>query len=125
MPPNWKTFCAESPFRIVGNEVHVALEQGRRQLIEVSASDDVIYLHSVVAKPAAVARFESAGLRAWQRNRAVSVVAFRVDERGRMIGESWVPTAGLTRDEFQLYLKTVAIECDRFEFQITGSDDAR
>jgi hypothetical protein len=100
----------------------VNLEKGRHQLIEVTASDDMIYLYSVVARAAIVTQFADAALRAWQRNRAVSIVAFRVDERGRMVGETWVPTAGLTREEFQLYIKTIAIECDRFEFQLTGTD---
>jgi hypothetical protein len=122
MAPNWKTFCGESNLRINGNQVQVTLEKGRHQLVEVTASDDMIYLYSVVARAAIVAQFENAALRAWQRNRAVSIVAFRVDERGRMVGETWVPTAGLTREEFQLYVRTIAIECDRFEFQLTGAD---
>jgi hypothetical protein len=122
MEPNWKKFCGESNFRVEGNQVQVALERGRRQLVEVSASDELIYLYSVVARAAIVAQFQNAALRAWQRNRAVSIVAFRVDDKGRMVGETWVPTAGLTREEFQLYIKTVAIECDRFEFQLTGTD---
>jgi hypothetical protein len=122
MAPDWKYFCGESNLRIEGNQVEVNLEKGRRQLIEVTASDDMIYLYSVVARAAVVTQFADAALRAWQRNRAVSIVAFRVDERGRMVGETWVPTAGLTREEFQLYIKTIAIECDRFEFQLTGTD---
>jgi len=122
MAPDWKYFCGESNLRIEGNQVEVNLEKGRRQLIEVTASDDMIYRYSVVARAAVVTQFADAALRAWQRNRAVSIVAFRVDERGRMVGETWVPTAGLTREEFQLYIKTIAIECDRFEFQLTGTD---
>jgi hypothetical protein len=122
MPLNWKTFCTEPALRVEEDKVRVVIETGRQQVIEVTATDDQIYLRSVIAKPAAVARFENAVLRAWQRNRTVSLVSFRVDEKDRLVGESWFPTIGLTREEFQIHLRTVAIECDRFEFQITGKD---
>jgi hypothetical protein len=122
METDWKSFCSGHAFKVEGNRIHVAAEKGRQQTIEVSATDEVLHLHSVVARAAAVARFDDAVMRAWLRNRAVSLVAFRIDERGRMIGESWVSIVGLTTDEFRLYLQTLAFECDRFEHQLTGSD---
>jgi hypothetical protein len=33
-----------------------------------------------------------------------------------------VPKVGLTRVEFLVYLRALAKECDRFEFQLTGED---
>lgn len=122
MSPNWQSLCRDGAFRIAGNKIEVMLDKGRHQFVEVHPSDDEILLYSVVARPAAVAQFENAALRAWKRNRAVPLVSFRVDDRGRMISESWVPTCGLTREEFQLHVRTIAIESDRFEFQITGKD---
>ena len=50
------------------------------------------------------------------------LVGFRIDARGRLIGEAWVPKAGVTSSEFTSYLRAVAAECDRFEYQLTGSD---
>jgi len=122
MASNWKVFCGRSDFKISGEGIQVILEGGRYQIVEVEASDELIYFHSVVAKAAVVTALENASLRAWQRNREIPIVAFRVDQRGRMVGEAWIPTAGLTRDEFQIAVKTMAIECDRFEFQLTGTD---
>jgi hypothetical protein len=40
------------------------------------------------------------------------VLGFRLDQKGRLVGEAWVPKAGLSRDEFLLYVKRVADECD-------------
>ena len=65
---------------------------------------------------------ERVALVAWERNRASSLVGFRVDDRGRLVGESWVPTPGLTRDEFLFYLRSAAAACDLFEYQLTGKD---
>jgi hypothetical protein len=38
------------------------------------------------------------------------------------VGEAWIPKAGLTESEFQLYVRTLAIEADRFEYALTGRD---
>jgi hypothetical protein len=39
-----------------------------------------------------------------------------------LIAEAWIPKAGLTAEEFQLYVRTVALESDRFEYVLTGKD---
>lgn len=44
------------------------------------------------------------------------------DRRGRLVGEAWVPKAGLTGHEFQLYVRHLAVEADRFEYRLTGRD---
>ncbi len=36
--------------------------------------------------------------------------------------EVWIPKAGLTAAAFQLYVCTVALESDWFEFKLTGRD---
>jgi hypothetical protein len=69
-----------------------------------------------------VEEIPDAAVRAWVRNRSVMLVGFRVDERGRMVGESWVPKPGLTAAEFQFILRHLATESDRFEFQLSGQD---
>lgn len=61
-------------------------------------------------------------LKIWSRNRVVSLIGFRIDHRGRLVGEAWVPKVGITKSEFQLYLRTVAVEADRFEYTLTGRD---
>ena len=61
-------------------------------------------------------------LQLWQRNRTTSLVGFRIDARDRVLGETHVPAEGLTPAEFMLYLKTIAEECDRLEWVLTGRD---
>ena len=58
----------------------------------------------------------------WLRNRAISLVGFSIDKKRRLIGEAWVPKAGLTAEEFRLYVRKIASGCDRFEHQLTGED---
>jgi len=52
----------------------------------------------------------------------MSLMGFRIDRRGRLVGEAWVPKAGLTGEEFQLYVRHLAVEADRFEYGLTGRD---
>ena len=42
-------------------------------------------------------------------------MGFKVDGRGRLIGEAWVPIAGLDADEWRVYVNAVAQACDRTE----------
>jgi hypothetical protein len=69
-----------------------------------------------------VDEIEHAAVAAWKRNRTGILVGFRLDDRGRLMGESWVPQRGLTKDEFLFYVRTLAAACDLFEFQLTGRD---
>ena len=120
---DWRKLCAGArDVQIDGEGVVVALGRGRQHRVDVVPRSDAIELSAVVARRAVVDEQEDPALAAWKRNRACSLVGFRIDERGRMVGESWVPGAGLTAAEFQLYLRNVAAACDLFEFQWTGKD---
>jgi hypothetical protein len=123
MATDWRKYCHARELWVEAEGVNVSLDTNRKHFVRVTEAEDLIHLNSLVAHPSATSRFEFAALRAWQKNRALSIVSFRVDEKGRMIGEAWIPTAGLTPEEFLLSLQTVATECDRFEFQITGEDN--
>ena len=61
-------------------------------------------------------------IQVWLRNRATALVGFRIDSRGRLVGEALVPKAGLTAEEFQIYVRAVAVQCDRLEYLLTGRD---
>lgn len=39
-----------------------------------------------------------------------------------MLGEAFIPKAGLVPAEFQQWLRVVAAECDRLELVLTGRD---
>lgn len=119
----WREFCVGAPDLIPdGAGVTVQFSNGRRQRIDIRPGDVVIELRGVVARRSVAMQIERVALVAWEHNRASSLVGFRVDDRGRLVGESWVPTCGLTRDEFLFYLRSAAASCDLFEYQLTGKD---
>ena len=122
MQLDWKSLSRAAGFKIEDDEICVSLGTGRKQVVQVADAGGTIHLLSFVARAAIVAQIEDAAIQAWQRNRAVALVGFRVDQKGRLLGESWVPKIGLTEIEFQLYVRTLAVECDRFEHQLTGRD---
>ncbi|MCX6929334.1 MAG: YbjN domain-containing protein [Verrucomicrobia bacterium] len=122
MKIDWREFCRATGFAPFDGGVEVRFDNGRSQKVAVEDHSDAFLVCSTVARAATVSEMPDAAMRAWIRNRSVTLVGFRVDERGRMIGEAWILKAGLTAAEFQLYVRTVSQECDRFEFQLTGSD---
>lgn len=119
----WRGFCVGAPDLMPDDAgVTVQFSNGRRQRIDVRPGDGVIELRGVVASRSVAVQIERVALVAWEHNRASSFVGFRVDDRGRLVGECWVPTPGLTRDEFLFYLRSAAASCDLFEYQLTGKD---
>ena len=59
---------------------------------------------------------------AWRRNAFVDMVAFGMDRKGRPIGFLDQPASTLEAGELEIYIDTVARECDRFEYVLTGQD---
>lgn len=122
MTSDWRDFCPEPEFAKSKNTVSVALAAGRSQKITVREDDESYLLTSLVAGKAAVASKDDLTLFLWRVNRAASLVHFRVDDSGRVIGESWMPRCGLEGDEFRIHLRCLAMECDRLELGLTGKD---
>ena len=119
----WRKLCVGArDLQIEGEGVVVVLGGGRQHRVEVEPRGDVVELRAVVARRGVVGDQKDPALAAWNRNRAASLVGYRLDERGRLVGESWVPAAGLTADEFLIYVRGIAAACDLFEFQLTGKD---
>jgi hypothetical protein len=102
--------------------VDVKLEDGRQHRIAVEDQGDAYQLTAIVVRQAVVASLPDVPVQAWLRNRATVLVGFRIDRQRRLIAEAWVPKAGLTAEEFQLYLRKLAAEGDRFEYVLTGRD---
>ncbi|HOY73866.1 MAG TPA: hypothetical protein PK749_01765 [Deltaproteobacteria bacterium] len=119
----WARMCqgAES-IAIDEKGVMVELSNGRRHRILVRDQGDSYEFTAVVARPKALEKINDISLQAWKRNRAAQLVGFRIDSRGRLVGESWVPKTGLDADEFCLYIRRIAAECDHFEYVLTGQD---
>lgn len=122
MSLDWSLLCSGSDFQIQGSEISVAFSDERSHKVLVQESDDEYLLTAVVAWPALVATIPELAISAWQRNRTVSLIGFRIDKRGRLIAESSVPKAGLSADEFQYFVKHLAIEADRYEYMLSGKD---
>ena len=66
---------------------------------------------------------EDPHLQAWGRNRFSDLVGFKIDHAGRLVGEAWVPLAGLDGEEWSLYVNAVARACDRVEYLLSGGDE--
>jgi hypothetical protein len=123
MKSEWSRLCDGEDIDLDGTGVTVRFHDGRRHQVTVTETADEYQLHAVVARPATVARLgRELPVDVWLRNRAVSLVGFRHDSRGRLVCEAHVPKAELTAAEFRFYLRTIAIESDRFEYSLTGQD---
>jgi hypothetical protein len=119
----WRKLCSSArDVEVDGDSLVVSLQDGRRHRIDVQVSDEAVELRAIVAGRAVVESQEDAALAAWYKNRAISLVGFRIDRKGRLIGETWIPQAGLTAAEFLVYVHSMAAACDLFEFQLTGQD---
>jgi hypothetical protein len=105
-----------------GDTVVVRFADERHQHVRVLDEGDSLRVVGVVARRGVVEGLESIALRAWSRNRATQLVGFRLDDRGRLVGESWIPKAGLSGEELITYVRQVAAECDRLEYLLTGRD---
>jgi hypothetical protein len=119
---NWQQLCKTEGIASDDDGVEVKFDNGRSQKVAVEDHGDAFLLRTIVARQAVVNEVPDAALRAWVRNRSAFLVGFRVDERGRVVGEAWVPKPGITNSEFQMVLRHLATESDRFEFQLTGED---
>jgi hypothetical protein len=122
MNVDWRALCNARDLVIEDAGVLIKFGDDRSHQVRIHETDDEIVLWAIVVRKAIVTSIPELPFRVWQRNRALSILGFRIDERGRLVGEAWVPKAGLTGSEFQLYLRHLAIEADRFEYMLTGLD---
>jgi hypothetical protein len=104
------------------SSVEVRFEDGRRHRVTIEDCGDQYRLSAFVVRQAVVNRMPKLAMNAWSRNLSTPLVCFLIDRRGRLVGEAWVPKVRLCADEFQLYVRTLAVECDRYEYVLTGRD---
>ena len=113
------------PWQRGGNRVRISLSRsgGRSQNVRLARRKDRYVFSSVVAHASAVNEDRrSLAFRIWRRNALKAVVTFTVDRRERVIGLIDQPIESLHPKELKFYLETLARECDRFEYILTGVD---
>lgn len=122
MNADWHGLCRGKEFSVEGEFVNVKLADERSHRLYISSQGEEYSILGIIARSSLVNKLEDPIFVTWARNRNAELVGFRIDDRGRLIGETWVPKAGLTAEEFQLYVRTVATDCDRLESILLGKD---
>ena len=123
MNADWRQLARSAGHAVRDDSIEVAFDGGRRQVVHIDESNEGSHrLWSVAAQPAVVRELREPRLQMWRRNRVTELVGFRLDKRGRIIGEVLLPSPGLTANEWELYIRAVARACDRFEYLLTGQD---
>jgi len=122
MKNDWLEMATAVDFSVDGSTVGVTLQYGREHSVEVIEQENEMILRAFVVKQSIVTSLPDLPLEIWKRNRNVNLVGFRIDKKDRLIAECTIPIHGLTREEFQFYLRTIAVEADRLEFLLTGRD---
>jgi hypothetical protein len=115
------------PWHRDGYTVRVELKKrGRTQVVHFERIEDRYVFRSVVLPPRHVTATDKEWRRlaylTWCRNATKDLVAFAFDAANALIGVIEVPAATLDREELQMYVETLAKECDRFEYALTGED---
>ena len=106
-----------------GKQVRIRLSSGgRSHVVHVARKKDSYVFWSVVAAHAAGQDRRALARRIWRRNALKPVVMFTIDSRDRIIGRIDQPVESLHAREIEFYLETLARECDRFEYVLTGTD---
>jgi hypothetical protein len=119
---DWRKYCCTPDITPDGDTATVTFANDRKHIIRIEEADREYRVWAIIARQSIVAEQDDLQLRIWQRNHGSKLVSYRIDGKGRLIGEAWIPKAGLTEDEFRLYARTVAAECDRLEYLLTGRD---
>lgn len=122
MGDSWLHWCRAKDLSVEGSHIDVQFGDGRRHRVSVEEQAEAFELTAVVVRRSISESIPELPMRAWLRNRATPLVGFRLDQKGRLLGESWVPKAGLSAGEFQLYVRHLAATCDHFEYALTGKD---
>jgi hypothetical protein len=123
MAAEWRHLSNKPGIKADEASIVVTFGDQRRQMIYIDQSkSDSIRLWTVIATPSAMNQFNEPLLMAWRRNRVSELVGFTIDRRGRLIGESWVPSGTLTTEEWEIQVRSVAEACDRVEYLVTGKD---
>jgi hypothetical protein len=112
--------------RVEPGRATVEFPNGRTQEIRIDVSDD---RYTLTSRVMGKARVEQQGLDrlaalVWDRNPTSDIVEFTFDLQSRLIGRVEQLRDTLDRQELLFAITRLAEECDRFEYVLTGRDEA-
>ncbi len=110
-----------------GRTVQVQLSQGdRRHRVRFQRQDGMYVFYAIVVGADFVTRdlkkWNELAHRVWRRNAIRQIVSFSFDEQDRLIGVIKQPITTLDTVELRFHIETLARECDRLEYVLTGED---
>lgn len=100
----------------------VATYGERTQRIAVEEENGYLRLTTKVATAADLERAELGHRECWERNRLAELVGLRIDRRGTLLAEVWLPLLGIDAELVKLVVRHLAITGDRLEHQLSGKD---
>lgn len=121
---DWRRLTRAAGLTLAADTIEVSFRDRRQQVRVDETNPLLLRVWSVAARPAVLSHLDDPDLYAWRRNRLSDLVGFKIDARGRLIGEAWVPCEGLDAGEWHVYVHAVARACDRVEYLLTGRDEA-
>jgi hypothetical protein len=110
---------------IDANALVVVFPSQRKQRIHVRIRDHHYVFTSRVLGSARVSELSWSELAemVWPRNRSTPLVAFMLDEVGRLVGRIEHPSETLAPPDLRVIVLLLARECDRLEYLLTGRDE--
>ncbi|GAA4687310.1 YbjN domain-containing protein [Phytohabitans rumicis] len=119
---DWQRLCESADLTVKRRRIRVAFAGGRSHEVQVHVTDDIYLLTAEIADSATAHQLDDPYQDVWLRNRRSRLVGFRIDNHGSLVAHGWTPKEGLTAEAFQLLVRAVAREADRYEFRLTGLD---
>jgi hypothetical protein len=123
---DWRIVAAHLGHKVSDGEIIFNFPNKRQQRVFVDEASEAtaVRLWSVILGPSATAELSDGSPLeyAWERNRLSDLIGFSVDQRGRLIGETWISAVAVGRDLFDFHLSELARVCDWHELRLSGAD---
>jgi len=111
-------------FRLQNNRVIVEFpEMQRKQKILLGRKKNLLVMSSVVIKlDPEKETLQPLVCQIWRKNALLSLVSLSIDSRHRVVGKISVLYDSVTEENLAFYLRSLARECDRFEYVLSLED---
>lgn len=115
------------PWKLQGSKLTVGLGRTQRsQIIKLDrVGDDYVFSSTILGAAKVTCNDQyrrELALLAWERNAGHDIVTFAFDRTNRLVGLIRCSARTIQPDTLSLYITTLARECDRFEYVLTGAD---